>query len=94
MNILSQFVSDHPIAAVVVGVIVVSRILTRDIKQANKFIDEVNAERTTISEVWSGIDRRSPNRAKNVVRPAFGQVTPVAQKHKIVDAGLKTGTDN
>ena len=88
MDIFSQFVSSHPIAAIVVGIIaiIIARILIRDIGQANRFIDEVNAERATISQVQ---DRRGQNRAKNIVRPAFGQTTIVLKEDS---ADLKTGT--
>ena len=90
MDIFSQFVSSHPIATIVVSIIaiIVARILIRDIEQANKFIDEVNAERATISQVQ---DRRGPNRAKNIIRPAFVQTTIVLKEDS---ADLKTGTDS
>ena len=87
MNFLAQFVSDHPIAATVVGVIVVGRILARDISRANKFIIENEQKPETILVTWDGADRRGPSRAKNVVRPKFGE--PVLP---IVAEGEKTGT--
>lgn len=94
MNFLAQFVSDHPIAAVVIGVIVVGRILTRDISRANKFIQMVNDEKSMINKIWSGADRRGPNRAKNVIRPSFNQTTIIVKENEIAEVNVKTGTDN
>lgn len=85
MNFLAQFVSDHPIAATVVGVIVVGRILARDISHANKFIIENEQKPETISVTWDGADRRGPRRAKNVIRPDFSQTVILEEDIALVE---------
>ena len=85
MNTILQFVLNHSLIALAIPVIIIARIWMRDIRQANKFIDEINAKRLMTNEIQL-VDRRSPNRAKNVIRPVFGQVVT---QIKIVP---KTGT--
>lgn len=89
MNALAQIIVDYPIATSIVGIIVVGRILTRDLSRANKFIDKINAPKSASTlKLLSVVDRRGPNRDKNVIRPAFGQSMFTEES----EVFLKTGT--
>lgn len=94
MNTLQLFLAEHPYGSIVIAIVIaiVARILLRDLAFAHKFIDEVNATKsTTISHGWSGVERRGPNRAKNVLRPAFGKSVIFSEEVEVL---TKTGTHN
>ena len=64
-------------------------------------VSSATAAASSAQEAWDGADRRGPDRARNVVRPAFGAsgadaaATVAAKPAKPVDAPVRrTGTDD
>lgn len=88
MNAGQEFVSEHPVISTLIAVAVAVRILWRRINGASKLIADVNAS-TVAEQLWNGVDRRGPNRARNVYRPPFGQTS---HSSFTVLEDLKTGT--
>lgn len=78
LNTIISTIAEHPVVVTLAAGAGV-RIISRDLGKASAFIKAHAAS-------WDGVDRRGPNRAKNVVRPQFGDSNNPAQ----VLAKLKT----
>lgn len=68
--------SPSDIALTSILAVVGARIVVKGIQRANHFIKRTNEDQAQVATQF--VERRGPNRAKNVIRPEFGISTQPA----------------